>query len=136
MHFGRPLWNQDFAGLFIRVPLGGYFFLIGQHTLSDMDSFVASVKRMGVLPDQLATLYAVLLPYLEVAIGILLMVGMWTTLAAILSTVLLFSFIFATGIFPFTPTVFNKDFILAGASLSLLSSGAGAISIDTFRKKG
>lgn len=136
MHFGRPLWNQDLAGLFVRVPLGGYFFLIGQHTLSDMDSFVANVKRMGVLPDQLATLYAVLLPYLEVSIGILLMVGMWTTLAAILSTVLLFSFIFATGIFPFTPTVFNKDFILAGAALSLLASGAGAISIDTFRKKG
>ena len=136
MHFGRPLWSPAVAGLLIRLTLGGYFFLIGRHTLTDMEAFIANVKSMHVLPEQLSTLYAVLLPYVEVVVGVLLLVGLWTTLAGILSALMLCSFIIATGLFPFSPTVFNKDIILLGAALSLLGSGAGLFSIDNFRKKG
>jgi uncharacterized membrane protein YphA (DoxX/SURF4 family) len=136
MHFGRPLWKSDLAGVLVRIPLGGYFILIGRHKLNNMESFVATVKKINLLPDQLATLYAILLPYTEVGVGVLLVIGLWTTLASILSSLMLASFIFAIGLFPIYPEVYNKDFLLLGASLSLLASGAGAFSVDTFRTKG
>jgi uncharacterized membrane protein YphA (DoxX/SURF4 family) len=78
-----------------------------------------------------------LLPYFELAAGVLLIVGIWTTLAAMLTSLMLLSFVIAFGAFPKGgELLFNKDILLLAASVSLLYSGAGALSIDRFRKTG
>jgi uncharacterized membrane protein YphA (DoxX/SURF4 family) len=136
MQFGRPIWNSIWAGFLLRLPLGAYFFFAGRLKLQNIEGFVAEVKKYHVIPDQLATLYAVMLPYLEIIAGVLLIVGLWTTLASIVISALLVSFIIALGVHPDNPKLFNKDIILLGHSLALLCIGAGAFSIDNFRAKG
>ena len=136
MSFNRPIWHPSLAGFLIRIPIGLYFIIAGLVTLDHLDAFVEAVKQLGFLPVKAATLYAVLLPYLEIAIGGLLIVGLWTTLCAVVAAFMLFSFILVFGIFPYpsNPQLFNKDVLLLGAVLSLLASGPGAFSVDGFKE--
>jgi uncharacterized membrane protein YphA (DoxX/SURF4 family) len=77
----------------------------------------------------------VITPYLEVVSGVMLIVGFCTTLAALIMSVLLSIFIYLFGIYPKgSSELFNKDIILLTASISLLFTGAGALSLDKFRK--
>ena len=128
----EPLGNPLFAGLFVRLPLGVYFVMAGLMKLNTPEAFVVSVRKFGILPEPLATLYGILLPYVEIAAGALMALGFWTTLSAILTSLMLLSFVIAFGIRDQHP--FNKDLILLFASISILFSGSGAWSIDRFRK--
>jgi thiosulfate dehydrogenase [quinone] large subunit len=134
MNPSEPIGNPLFAPFLVRVGLGSYFILAGLAKLDQIRTFVDSVLSFNILPRSLALVYGHLLPYLEVTVGTLLVLGFWTTAAALSSSFLLLSFIFAIGLFPNSKSLFNKDLILLGASMSLLYSGAGAISIDRFRK--
>lgn len=142
MAMNRPIWSPSLAGTFVRIPIGLYFVLTGLVKLKDISTFIATVKALGILPDQAATLFAGLLPYIEIVMGSFLVVGVWTTLAAVVTSFLLIAFILALGLFPYSSAegqiynIFNKDLILLGGTLSLLSSGAGAFSIDGFRQSG
>ena len=124
MKLSQPIGNGLYAPLIIRVALGSYFILAGRMKIDGLPAFVEVVRKYNVLPDHLATLYATLLPFL----------GIWTTLAAMLTSLMLTSFVFALGIFSHQP--FNKDIVLLAASLSLLYSGSGSLSVDLFRKSG
>lgn len=132
----EPLGNAIYGPMLIRLALGAYFVLAGLKKLHNQAQFIAEVQKFGILPAQLSTLYAVLLPYLEIGAGALLLIGIWTTLAALVTSALLASFIYALGLFPNSSDLFNKDVILLAASMSLLYSGAGGWSIDRFRKTG
>jgi uncharacterized membrane protein YphA (DoxX/SURF4 family) len=134
MKLNEPIGNPLYAPFLIRLGLGAYFILAGMMKLDQHYTFIAHVKAFGLLPDQAALLYGLVLPYAEIAIGALLVLGFCTTLAGLLSSLLLLSFIIALGTFPNTGRLFNKDIILLGGSLSLLFSGAGAYSVDRFRK--
>jgi uncharacterized membrane protein YphA (DoxX/SURF4 family) len=129
-----PIGEATWGGLFLRIPLGAYFVLAGLTKLKDPTLFVEEVRKMGVVPEHVGTIYAVLLPYLEIGSGGLLVLGAWTTLAAACASILLASFIFALGVYPHGRPLFNKDFILLGGALALLFTGGGAYSIDKFRK--
>lgn len=134
MKLNEPIGNPLYAPFFVRVTLGAYFVLAGFAKLEDLPSFIAEVQGFNMLPSHLATLFAILLPYLEIIAGALLVLGMWTTLAAMITSMLLAAFVWAFGLFPNRPDLFNKDLILLAASVSVLYSGAGAFSIDRFRK--
>ena len=108
--------------------------LAGLAKLDNLRSFIGEVQKFGILPEPFSTLYAILLPYVEIVAGGMLIIGIWTTLAAICTSLMLASFVFAFGLFPPPGKLFNKDILLLCASLSLLYSGAGAFSIDRFRK--
>jgi uncharacterized membrane protein YphA (DoxX/SURF4 family) len=132
-----PIGNPLFGPFLVRVGLGGYFALAGLVKLENITVFVDRVRAFGILPNELATLYGLLLPYAEIAVGTLLILGFWTTVASALASLMLSSFIVALGLFPNSQVmVFNKDIILLGGSLSLLYSGSGAMSVDRFRKLG
>lgn len=135
MKLADPVGNSLYAPLFIRCALGMYFILEGNIILSDHDAFIRDIHGLQMLTAHSATLVGILLPYLEITAGILLVTGLWTILGAFLISVVLATFILALGIFPKQGTPFNKDIILLAASLSLLYSGAGAFSIDLFRKQ-
>ncbi len=136
MKLNEPIGNTNIGPFLVRMPLGLYFLVAGFAKLDNIPGFIKEVQNAHVLPDHLATLYAILLPYSEMATGTLLVLGIWTTLAGILSSLMLISFIIAIGAFPNGGYLFNKDIILLGGSLSLLYSGGGALSIDRFRKSG
>lgn len=136
MKVNEPIADGIYAAFFVRVPLGLYFIVAGLIELENMDAFIQSVKAIGVVSGKSAIVFGVLLPYLELAAGILLVIGFWTTLAAIVSCFMLLAYIYVFRVFPYSSNLFNKDIILFGASLSLLFSGPGAFSIDGFRKSG
>lgn len=136
MKMSEPVGNSVYGPMFVRVTLGAYFILAGLMKLDNINAFVEQVQQFKLLPEQIAVVYGILLPYFEIGVGALLVLGAWTTLAAGLATVMLVSFIIALGVFPNTDSLFNKDVILLGAALSLLYTGSGALSLDRFRRAG
>ena len=144
MKLNQPIGNAEYAGLLIRMPLGAYFILAGLAKLDSPMAFLEEVKKfkvviggVSILREPLTTLYGVILPYAEIGVGALLVVGLWATLAAALSSLMLLSFILALGpVVSPKPFTLNKDVLLLGASLSLLYCGAGKLSVDRFRKTG
>jgi uncharacterized membrane protein YphA (DoxX/SURF4 family) len=136
MAINTPIWDVNLSGMFIRVPIGLYLMLAGRMKLENIEGFIETVRNFGLLPDQLAILYGVMLPWGELIIGALLFVGLWTTLSAILAALMLISYIVAVGLFPMHSEIFNKDLILLGGALALLATGAGSFSIDSFRRSG
>jgi len=136
MKMHEPIGEAIYGPLLIRATLGAYFVLAGLAKLDNMAEFIAEVRKFEVLPGHLAEVYAILLPYVEISAGVLMIFGLWTTLAAITTSLMLLSFIVALGAFPKSDHLFNKDIILLAASLSLLYTGSGAFSVDRFRKMG
>jgi uncharacterized membrane protein YphA (DoxX/SURF4 family) len=130
----EPIGPASVGPLIARVGVGAYFLLAGLSKLQMLSAFVAQVKTFGVLPENASALYAVLLPYLEVFIGGCFILGLWTTMVAIVASILLVSFIFAFGFFPGSSDIFNKDIVLLCTVLSLLYTGPGAYGLDNVRK--
>lgn len=130
----EPIGPATFGPLISRLVLGAYFLLAGLSKLHMLAAFVAQVKTFGVLPENVASLYGVLLPYIEVFIGACLLLGLWTTFVAFMGSGLLISFVCAFGVFPGSSDIFNKDLVLLGALLCLLYTGPGAYSIDNMRR--
>lgn len=132
----QPIGDSSFGPFLIRVSLGSYFVLAGLLKLDNLDAFLQVVSTFSLLPKQLAIIVGGILPYMEVVSGALLVLGFWTTLAGFMSSILLASFVYMFGIYPKGNTeLFNKDIILLCASISLLYTGAGMLSIDNFRKQ-
>jgi putative oxidoreductase len=130
----EPIGPAAFGPLLARLGLGAYFLLAGLSKLQMLAGFIQQVKSFGVLPENSASLYAVLLPYLEVFIGACFLLGLWTTMVGLMASFLLISFVFAFGFFPGSSDIFNKDVVLLGAVLGLLYTGPGAYSLDNVRK--
>jgi uncharacterized membrane protein YphA (DoxX/SURF4 family) len=130
----EPIGPATFGPLMARLGLGAYFFLAGMSKLQMLSAFVQQVKAFGVLPENVSSLYGVLLPYLEVFVGACFILGLWTTMVGIMASCLLISFVGAFGLFPGSSDIFNKDLVLLGAVLCLLYTGPGAYSLDNVRK--
>jgi uncharacterized membrane protein YphA (DoxX/SURF4 family) len=121
-----------------RILAGAVLILAGVGKLPERIQFVDVVIRYHVLPHPIAFGYGVILPWLELGIGLLLILGIYTRLAAVISLPVIFSFIVANGIslsmgkvvctscfgeiiiaVP-TPVALVADFVLLGFILSLL----------------
>lgn len=123
--------------MLLRIAIGSYFVLAGLRKIDNLQSFIQVVQDFHLLPKQLAPLYGIMVPYLEVGAGVLLILGFWTTLAAMIASFLLCTYIVAIGIFPHQSSdLFNKDIIILSGSICLLYTGGGMLSIDKFRKSG
>ncbi|MCB0339370.1 MAG: DoxX family protein [Bdellovibrionales bacterium] len=131
-----PIGNSIWGPLFVRLAVGSYFVLAGLAKLDNHALFISEVQKMGVLPPMMSTLYGILLPYVEIVGGGLFLIGLWTILSGFLLGLLLISFVIALGFHPSAFGPFNKDLILLAAVISVMYSGAGALSIDRFRTTG
>lgn len=134
MKFNQPIGAASYAPMIVRLSLGAYFIMAGLSKFDLLAGFVDQVRAMGILPGNLAAVYGILLPYVEVAVGGLLILGMWTTMVGVLAGLMILSFVAAFGIFPGHKEIFNKDIILLAAAASLLYSGPGAFSVDNIGK--
>ena len=134
MKINEPVGSAVWAPLLIRLRLGSYFILAGLGKLEVLAAFIEQVRGFNMLPGNLAALYGTLLPYAEVFIGGMLIVGLWTTLMGLLAGALILSFVCAFGFFPGGHDLFNKDLILMATALSLLYSGPGIYALDNVRR--
>ena len=130
----EPIGPAVYGPMITRCVIGAYFLLAGLSKLQMLAAFVAQVKTFGVLPDNVSSLYGVLLPYVEVFVGGSLILGLWTTMVGMMASFLLVSFICAFGVFPGSTDIFNKDIVLLAATISLLYTGPGSYAIDGVRK--
>ncbi|RJP90485.1 MAG: DoxX family membrane protein [Desulfobacteraceae bacterium] len=81
--------------LLVRFALAAIFIFAGVPKIMDTASFAGAVYNYQLLPEALINLFAIILPWLEVIVGILLILGVWLPGAVIIYNGLLISFIAA-----------------------------------------
>jgi uncharacterized membrane protein YphA (DoxX/SURF4 family) len=75
-----------------RLLLGGVLLYAGFSKLNDGWRFAEAIANYRLLPAQANQILALTLPWLEVALGLLLILGLWLRAAAGLSALLFFAF--------------------------------------------
>jgi uncharacterized membrane protein YphA (DoxX/SURF4 family) len=83
----------DVVGLLARLLLAGVWLASGVIKASNLAETEVAVQGYQLLPESLVVPVAAVLPYLEIAVGVLLALGLATRLAAILSLLLLAAFL-------------------------------------------
>ena len=81
----------------LRLALGGIFITAGIAKLSSQAEFINAVIGYGILPDSLARLYGYVLPWAELAIGLCLVLGLFTRVASGLVLPIALSFVIANS---------------------------------------
>lgn len=119
-----------------RVPIGAFLMIAGIRKFRSpgVGAFVDSQlsKATAYMPEHLGRMYLNAVPYAEVTLGLLLVIGLLTRFAGLIVTLMLISFTVAvTGIrheqFPFSPNV-----IYIGLTLAILFCAPGRFSVDGF----
>ncbi len=90
--------RQAHVLLLLRLVLGGLLLIAGVTKLTDRSAFYEAVADYDVLPSALARPFAFLMPLVEVALGMLLLLGLFTVPAAALAVPLFGSFGIAIGV--------------------------------------
>ena len=78
-----------------RLALGGLWIFAGVVKLYHVDDLIWEINKYQILPSGLATVYGHVLPPLEVALGVLLVVGLFLRVSASVSGLLVMSFVIA-----------------------------------------
>jgi len=86
---------QPWLGLLARLILGGVLLVAGYLKVGSPDKSQMAVRAYEMLPISIANLFGLFLPFFEVAIGALLILGALTRVIAILGGVTMFAFIIA-----------------------------------------
>ena len=146
MNLDKPIGNPNYGPMFLRLALGAFFVFSGLAKIDDPSTLIQTVKRTEMMAPQWATVYAILLPYIEIIGGGLLVSGFWTTLGSVLVTICVGSVMYIFGpslgqtvsaVGVFRPSGYvSKELILLAASIAMMFTGPGAFSIDGFRKTG
>ncbi|WP_037362225.1 MauE/DoxX family redox-associated membrane protein [Nakamurella lactea] len=92
---GRTDLNRllDWIGLVVRLGLAAVWLASGIAKASNSRETIVAVRAYRILPESAVRPVAGVLPYLEIALGVLLLLGLATRLAAVLSSVVLAVFI-------------------------------------------
>lgn len=80
-------------GLFARLILGGVLLLAGYLKLDELDKSQMAVRAYEMLPVSLANLIGIVLPFAEIFMGILLILGAATRLMSFMSALLMLVFV-------------------------------------------
>lgn len=81
-----------FSPLAARLILGGVFIFASIDKIIHPAAFAEAVYNYQILPDTLITLTAMILPWLELILGIFLVLGLWLPGAVLLNNLLLVTF--------------------------------------------
>jgi len=84
--------THPYLTLASRIAVGGVFIFAGVAKLPYIDSLIREINQYQILPSGLATAYGHVLPSLEIAVGILLVVGLFLRVSASLSGLVVLSF--------------------------------------------
>lgn len=86
---------QPWLGLIARLILGGVLLVAGFLKVDKTDISQMAVRSYEMLPIPIANMFGLFLPFFEVAIGALLILGALTRVMAILGGITMFAFIIA-----------------------------------------
>ncbi len=84
------IWN--WLEIAIRLAIGFLFIYASVNKLMHPEKFAVVIYNYRVLPYELVNLVAILVPWLEIAIGLLLICGIWLETAAFLLSALMLGF--------------------------------------------
>lgn len=144
MNLDKPIGDPAFGPMFLRIALGAFFVFSGLAKVDEPSVLIDQVKNAEIMAPKWATVYAILLPYLEIIGGSLLVAGFWTTLGAFLTTMCVGSVMYifgpslggqvaSSGIFRSSGYA-TKEVILLAASIAMMFTGPGALSVDRLRR--
>ena len=88
---------QPWIGFISRLILGGVLFAAGYLKVGSPDKSQMAVRAYELLPISVANFLGLVLPFFEIAIGLLLILGAGTRIAAALGGFTMFIFIIAIG---------------------------------------
>jgi len=83
----------DLIGTLARLGLAAVWLISGAIKVADQNGTMASVRAYQLFPDGVATLIGAVLPFLELALGLLVLVGIGTRLVGVLSGLVLVIYI-------------------------------------------
>ncbi len=83
----------DLLGTLLRLVLGGVLVVAGALKVTNLPASALAVHAYRLLPYELGQAVGYALPILELAIGILLLLGLFTRAAALVGTVLMAAFV-------------------------------------------
>ena len=87
-----------YVGVVFRLALAAVFLIAGGSKIPHPWVFVHTVEGYKMLPDSLARPFGLALPWIEVLIGIYLLVGLFTRIVAAASAAVLVLFLVALGV--------------------------------------
>jgi uncharacterized membrane protein YphA (DoxX/SURF4 family) len=142
-----PTMAQSFGLLLARVPLGAYFVVAGFKKLyvdgkfdvkGGVEAFVNQASGLipSWVPQNLGQMYLKALPFAEMVLGGLLIIGFLSRFVAALLSLMLISFIIALpehasgALGPSVNLPFHPNVIYVGLALALVFCGAGRLSLD------
>lgn len=82
----------------VRLILGALFIYSAVTKISDLDYFAKSLYNYRLLPEDSLNFFALIIPWLELIIGVLLVAGIYVRESALLGTILMIVFIGAVAI--------------------------------------
>jgi uncharacterized membrane protein YphA (DoxX/SURF4 family) len=86
-------WPWPWIGTVARLLLGVVWIIAGALKVGDLTASGRAVVAYRLLPPSFATVLGSVLPFVEIAVGLLLVVGLATRLSAVVSAVLLVAYI-------------------------------------------
>lgn len=96
IEYNKPKHATGVLVMLVRVLLGALFIFAGYLKVSDPQAFAFSVMAFKIIPESaghLAHFITFALPWTELIIGVLLVLGLWTRAASSLLAILIFVFI-------------------------------------------
>ena len=94
----------DGVGTLVRLGLATVWLISGAIKVSDPNQTFVAVQAYRLLPDGMVSPVAAALPFLELALGVLLLAGLGTRLVAVVSGVVLVAFIAAIALISAVPS--------------------------------
>lgn len=83
----------DLLGSLLRVVLGGVLLVAGALKVTNPGASALAVRAYQLLPYDLAGYVGYVLPVLEILVGILLVLGLFTRVASVAATLLMLAFV-------------------------------------------
>lgn len=89
--------NNPILLLIFRLVVGFIFLSFGASKIGIADQFAADIAKYAIMPEFSLNIVAIILPWLEIVVGILLILGVRLRASAIFSILLLLTFIAFVG---------------------------------------
>lgn len=89
--------KQPWLTFFCRLILGGVLLIAGGLKAADPYASATSVRAYQVLPIPIANFLGFVLPFIEVGLGIFLIIGIWVKFVSVLGAALMLVFVVAIG---------------------------------------
>lgn len=90
----RTLVDHKLLNVVARVSVGGIFLVAGVIKLFEpIEDFIAIGRSWNIVPDPLLTWYMTALPWVEVVFGLAILVGVFTRVSAVITSLTLLSFL-------------------------------------------